>query len=80
MGQLNIRQKTLFVILGMSSLIAGVVGVVIMLKIVLETSDFIDMISDRFIGFISILVLIGSGVLILRVALRISNQKTDAKR
>ena len=80
MGQLNNRQKMLFVILGISSLIAGMVGVVIVLRIVLETGDFIGMISDRLIGFVSIPVLIGSGVFILRVALRSSNPKPDAKR
>ena len=80
MGQLNNRQKMLFVILGISSLIAGMVGFVIVLRIVLETGDFIGMISDRLIGFVSIPLLIGSGVLILRVALRSSNPKPDAKR
>jgi len=80
MSEPNNSQKTLFFIAGTLSLIAGIVGVVIMLQIVLETGDFIGLVSDRLIGVASIPVLLGVGVFILSKAMKSSNQKTDTKR
>lgn len=78
MGQLNKRQKTLFVIAGTLSLIAGIMGVLIVLKIVLETGDFVGLFSDRWVGVASIPVLMGIGVFVLSKALRSSDQKPRA--
>lgn len=80
MGQLNQKQKALFVIFGALLLIAGIVGVVIVMKIAAETGELIGLVSDRPIGVASVLVLIGGGVFVLGKALRVANQNSDKSR
>lgn len=79
MGQPNNRQKALFVIAGTLSLIAGIVGIIIVVKVVFETGDFFGLVSDQFIGVASIPVLIGNGVFILSKAMKSSRQMIDTK-
>lgn len=80
MGQLNQKQKALFVIFGALLLITGIVGVVIVMKSAAETGEIIGLVSDRPIGVASVLVLIGGGVFVLGKALRVANQNSDKSR
>jgi len=66
----NNRQKMLFLLLGISSLFAGFISVVMMLKIILETGDFFGLISNRLVGVASVPVPIGVGVFVLSKALK----------
>lgn len=80
MAQPNKRQRLLLFIAGTLSLVIGVGGVVLVLKIILESGDLAGVVSRYWQGIVSIPVLIGCGLFILQKALRCPTNECDIER
>jgi hypothetical protein len=80
MGQFKQKQKAIFVIFGVLSIITGIIGVVIVIQVAFENGELIGLASDRPIGVASILVLLVGGVFVLSKAIKSSNHRLDMTR